>query len=152
YSWAQFLQSSSSLLLPLCFRDPHVLTISHDVGKNGTSDKDHVSSPWRIFDSDLEVLHANPLLSTFSSISGKPGSPSATYLKHSVISLCNLAKPKLLQLLLQSTRQTRIHTASTTQYNRLVQTCPCIDICIFHRLEKLFSHSSLIDIHQMRLE
>ena len=52
----KLVQSPDSLLIPLGFSHPESFPILHDISQNGTSEEDHVFSPWRIFDTDLEVL------------------------------------------------------------------------------------------------
>jgi hypothetical protein len=58
----------------------------------------------------------------------------------------------LLEFLLQSRGQTRVHAATTTEHNSLVQTRSDIDIGALDSVEEQFSHTGLINIHQMGLE
>jgi len=59
---AKLVQSPDSLLIPLGFSNPESFPILHDISQNSTSEEDHVFSPWRIFDTDLEVLPVSQCL------------------------------------------------------------------------------------------
>ena len=61
-------------------------------------------------------------------------------------------QPQLLQLLLQSRRQTRVHAATTAQHDSLVQTGAHIDIGALDGVEEQFGDTGLVDVDQMRLE
>ena len=55
-SRAQLLQRPRALFLPLGLLYPHVLFVGHDVREHSSTEENHVPSPWRIFDADLEFL------------------------------------------------------------------------------------------------
>lgn len=63
--WSQLLKYARSLLFPFRLCDPHILFIGHNVCEDGTTEEDHVASPWRVFDANFEFLrvknHVNRL-------------------------------------------------------------------------------------------
>lgn len=54
---AELLQRTHKpLLLVLCFGNPELFPVLHDIGQDGTTQEHHVFSAWGVFDSDFEVL------------------------------------------------------------------------------------------------
>ena len=51
----QLRKRPRTLLVPFLLCDPHVLIIGHDVGQNGPTEEDHVSSARRVFYPHLEL-------------------------------------------------------------------------------------------------
>lgn len=53
---AELLQRPNTLLEPLLFRYPKVVSVLHDIGEDGTTEEDHMFSAWRVFNADFEFL------------------------------------------------------------------------------------------------
>jgi hypothetical protein len=59
---AKLVQCSHTLLVPFGLGDPESLPVLHDISQHGTSEEDHVFSPWGVLDTDLEVLRSSAKL------------------------------------------------------------------------------------------
>lgn len=52
----KLLHYAESLLLVFCPRHPEIVLVLHDLGKDRSSEEDHVLSTWRILNADFEFL------------------------------------------------------------------------------------------------
>ena len=68
------------------------------------------------------------------------------------IALEHLSQPQLLELLLESTGQARIHAAASAEHDGLVQATPHIHLRCLDGVEQELRHARLLDVDQMRLE